>query len=75
MLDTHTLHDRYEEMMDAWLEAYSELLLGGYSLCCDICHMRPEDGKLYNIPGEPGRELLICQVCYDSCNPSIWREP
>lgn len=74
MLDTRILHVKYEEMMDAWLEAYSELLLGGYALYCDMCHHRPEDGKLYNVPGERGLELLVCEACYKYCDPSIWRE-
>ena len=73
MLDTSVLKDRYETMMDTWLAAYSEILLGGHSVC-DICHQYPRDGKFYPASGGGETELLVCRDCLEGYLTSVWRE-
>ena len=73
MLDTQVLRDMYEETMVSWMVAYSEILLGGYTVC-DICHQHSGDGKYYSVMSSEEVELLVCKECLDGYLTSVWRE-
>ena len=64
MLDTSELEYTYSMIYRQWIEDHGLQQTDGGGMLCDFCELPSTDGNLYNVPGEDGREFLLCPTCF-----------